>query len=77
MRIPPYWARARYDGKDPQGRGLEFTGVGWSFDSLQDARYKVCELIQEIGPPARHEEPRMIIGIHDRETGVARQAELA
>lgn len=38
MNIPPYWARARYKGKDHDGRGLTFDASAWSFTSMQEAR---------------------------------------
>lgn len=62
MRIPPYWAKARYEGKDRSGNGHAFVANGWSFSSLQDARSdaharakRVFELIAAGRKPERYE----------------------
>lgn len=38
MRIPKYWARANYKGKDQKGCPHTFIATGWSFISIQEAR---------------------------------------
>jgi hypothetical protein len=38
MKIPPYWACARFEGKDRKGRSQTFAASGWSFASLQAAK---------------------------------------
>jgi hypothetical protein len=38
MKIPPYWARARYEEKDRNGERHVFVAFGWSFASLNEAR---------------------------------------
>ena len=40
MKIPPYWAKVRYEGKDRKGYLQEYIGCGWSFSSLQEAQDK-------------------------------------
>ena len=51
MKIPRYWAKERYEGKDRQGRRQVFVAGGWSFSSLQEAKdaararaIRVCDL---------------------------------
>lgn len=38
MKIPPYWASVRFEGKDREGRSQTFAASGWSFASLQAAK---------------------------------------
>ena len=52
MKIPRYWAKERYEGKDRQGRRQVFVAGGWSFSSLQEAKAdaqararRVCDLL--------------------------------
>jgi hypothetical protein len=62
MRIPPFWARARYEGTDSRGRSRTFVGCGWSFSSLQEAKNdasararRIFELITRGERPDRYE----------------------
>ncbi len=43
----------------------------------RDAKYKVCELINEFGSPADISEFRMIVDVHDRGVRISTKAELA
>jgi len=38
MKIPHYWAKARYEGTDKKGRACTFVANGWSFVSMEEAR---------------------------------------
>lgn len=38
MRIPPYWTKGQYTGKDVKGKDQSFSAWGWSFESLDAAR---------------------------------------
>ena len=38
MKIPPYWAKSRYEGTDHRGHSQSFAASGWSFSSLQEAK---------------------------------------
>ncbi len=38
MRIPPYWTKDAYTGKDRQGKYHTFAAWGWSLESLAAAR---------------------------------------
>ena len=38
MRIPPYWRKEQYCGRDRNGRERCYEAWGWSFDSPEDAR---------------------------------------
>lgn len=62
MRIPPYWARATYTGRDPKGRESTFAATGWSFQSPDEARSeaerrakRIFDII-ESGQPAKQYE---------------------
>ena len=62
MKIPPFWAKARYQGRDEKGRVQTFVGCGWSFSSLEDARgqaearaRRIFELITRGRKPERYE----------------------
>ncbi len=62
MKIPPYWARGRYEGKDRKGIEHTFFSIGWSFDSLQQARAeasakakRIFEFITAGRKPERYE----------------------
>ncbi len=62
MRIPQFWAKARYEGKDLKGRTHAFVASGWSFASLQEARddasaraKHIFELITAGRKPVRYE----------------------
>jgi len=62
MRIPPYWAQARHQGKDARGRTHAFTACGWSFSSLREAQeealaraIRVFERVTSGQPPGRYE----------------------
>jgi hypothetical protein len=62
MRIPPYWAKARYEGEDHKGRQKAFVGCGWSFSSPQEAwneasarAKRIFDLITRGKKPARYE----------------------
>lgn len=62
MKIPHYWAKARYEGKDRKGRSCSFVASGWSFASLEDARKeastrakRIFDLITSGQKPERYE----------------------
>lgn len=62
MKIPPYWAKARYDGTDKKGRACTFVGCGWSFSSFQEAQNeamararRIFEFVIRGQKPARYE----------------------
>jgi hypothetical protein len=38
MRIPPYWTKATYRDRDPQGKERAFTAYGWSFQGRAAAQ---------------------------------------
>lgn len=62
MKIPPYWAKSRYEGTDPQGRSHAFVACGWSFSSLREAEKegaararRIFDLITRGQTPDRYE----------------------
>ena len=40
MRIPPYWAKGRYEGTDDKRHSHAFVACGWSFSSFQEASHE-------------------------------------
>ena len=48
MRIPPYWVRETYNGRNAKGHPCSFVGCGWSFESLDDAREKALAMAAKI-----------------------------
>lgn len=38
MKIPQYWAKSKYEGKDEKGRSCTFVASGWSSACLEEAR---------------------------------------
>ncbi|MEW6078222.1 MAG: hypothetical protein AB1724_10445 [Thermodesulfobacteriota bacterium] len=48
MKIPPYWARARYEGRDRQGDFRQYVACGWSFSSLLEARNQASARVKRI-----------------------------
>ncbi len=84
MKIPKYWARARYEGKDRIGKEHKFVASGWSFTSIQEAQSqasarakRMFELITTGRKPERyeyHDRPireERLREIHDRDTHIA------
>lgn len=37
MKIPPFWAKEKYEAKDHEGRLHQFLSSGWSFESFEKA----------------------------------------
>lgn len=48
MRIPPYWARGNYTGKGRWFKSETFAAVGWSFESLAEAKARATEKAKRI-----------------------------
>lgn len=84
MKIPKYWARTLYEGKDQTGKEHKFVASGWSFASIQEAQSqasarakRMFELITTGRKPERyeyHDRPireERLREIHDRDTQIA------
>lgn len=48
MRIPPHWARGSYTGKTRWFKSETFTAVGWSFETLAEAKAHATEKAKRI-----------------------------
>ena len=59
MRIPPYWAKGTYAGKDRKGKDHAFMTWGWSFTDLaaaeQDAIARATSIFDRLTGDARPE----------------------
>jgi len=49
MKIPKYWARGEFQGKDESGKPLTFVACGWSFSSLQEAKTEAVARAKRVG----------------------------